>query len=97
MHYDGPCGDGSTLDTLKLKPVGTCITLCWPLAAPVLAAWREHAGIFKQILDATSPSVVLAHLQSMPGWRGTGFRATLSCLLCTMLDEPLEREPMALQ
>ena len=39
-------------------------------------------GTFKQILDATSPSVALAHLQSMRGWRGTGFRANtlLRCL-----------------
>ena len=80
MCYDGPCGDGSTLDTLKLQPVGTCSNCL--LAAPVLASWREHKENFEQILDTTSPSIALSSLQSMPGWRGTGFRATtlLRCL-----------------
>ena len=46
------------------------------VAHPTFASWRERKENFEQILDTTSPSIALPSLQFMPGWRGTGFRAT---------------------
>lgn len=49
MRFDGPCGDGSTLDTLKLKPVGTCSNslLAPPFGASSIHAWvARHRGLY---------------------------------------------------